>query len=158
VAGRLALSDRSKEVGMRTIGRGLAVTLLVAVAVGHAVVAHAVPYEEQSAGRRAAYTAGAVAANVLPVAPTYVEPRCLVPYILCKAVFAGMALVAAGESLVMSGGADLEQPRAILYRGFSGDWVVTPRDVAGETKVDVLPAAPPPAREKEDGGFVPPPL
>ncbi len=51
---------------MRTIARRLLATMLVAFAVGHGTVAYAVPFEELSGGRRALYTAGAVAANVLP--------------------------------------------------------------------------------------------
>jgi hypothetical protein len=60
----------------------------------------------------------------------------------------------------MSGGSDVPQAKAVLYRGFSGDWMITPRDIAGETKPDVLPEAPPPAEgeEKKNGDFKPPPL
>ena len=32
----------------------------------------------------------------------------------------------------------------MIHRGFGGDWVVTPRDIAGDTKPDVLPGAAPP--------------
>ncbi len=142
------------------IGRQLAATTtLVALSLGVAGGVRATPFEELSGGRRAMYTAGAVAANTLPGASALADSRCLPGYILCKATFAAFSLIAAGESLVMSGGSDLAQPRALLYRGFSGDWVATPRDIAGDTKVELLPEAPPPA----DGGkksdeFVPPPL
>jgi hypothetical protein len=151
---------RHREVGMRTIARRLMVAMLLAGTVGHGAAVFAAPWEELSRGRRALYTAGAVAANTLPVASSVVEPKCLPPYILCKLVFAAFSVVAAGESLVMSGGSDRDQPRAILHSGFSGDWYLTPRDVSGETKAEVLPAAPPPAQgdEKKEGEFVPPPL
>src|SRR5262245_25939167 len=145
---------------MRTIARRLTVTLLLAFAMGRGTVVQAVPFEELSAGRRALYTARAVAANTLPGASSLVEPKCLAPYIMCKFVFAAFSVVAAGESMVMSGGRDIPQAKAVLDRGFSGDWYVTPRAVAGETKVDVLPQAAPPAEgeEKPGAGFKPPPL
>jgi hypothetical protein len=114
---------------------------------------------EVTAGRRAWQTAKVVAANTLPVASAVVEPKCVQGYILCKATFAAFSVVAAAESLVMSGGSDMAQPRGILTKGFTGDWVVTRDDVAGTTKVDLLPEVAPPARGGDDGGgFVPPPL
>lgn len=144
---------------MRTITRQGLAAMLFACGVGHAVTAHAVPFEELSARRRAMYTAAAGAANVLPVASGVMEPKCLPGYILCKLTFAAMSVVVAGEQLVLSGGSDLPQTRAVLYRGFSGDWWLTPRDVAGETKAELLPDPPPPAdEEKKNGDFVPPPL
>jgi hypothetical protein len=144
---------------MGTIARRLMTALLLTFAVGRGTLAYAVPFEELSGGRRARYTAEAAAVNALPVASAVMEPKCLQGYILCKLTFAAFSVIAAGESLVLSGGGDLAQPKAVLYRGFSGDWVVTPRDIAGETKPDLLPEPPPPAEgEKKDGGFVPPPL
>lgn len=143
---------------MRKIARGITATVLAAFAVGHAGPAGAVPFEELPANKRALYSAGAVAANALPVASALVEPKCLQGYILCKLTFALISVVAAGESLVMSGGADMDQPRDIVYRGFSGDWVLTPRDIAGDTSPELLPGAPPPADDKKSGGFTPPPL
>lgn len=145
---------------MRTIARQLAATMLFALAMSRGGVAQAVPWEELSSGRRALYTAGAVAANTLPGASSLMEPKCLPGYIMCKFVFAAFSTIAAGESLVMSGGADTPHTKSILYRGFSGDWWITPRDVAGETKAEVLPEAPPPAEgeEKKSGDFKPPPL
>lgn len=117
------------------------------------------PAADGPSGRRQAlYTAGAVAANALPVASAFAEPRCIQGYIACKAMLALFSVVAAGESLIMSGGADREQPRAIVTRGFSGDWVVTPRQVAEGAKPDLLPEAAPPKTEKKEGEFVPPPL
>jgi len=143
---------------MGMIRRRLAWTMALTLA-GGAAAAWAVPYEELSGGRKALYTARAAAANVLPVASSLVEPKCLPGYIFCKLAFAAFSVVAAGESMVMSGGADMAQPRAILYRGFAGDWVVTPRDIAGDRKPEVLPEPPPPAggEEKGSGGFIPPP-
>ena len=144
---------------MRNIARGVLAAALVCGPIGLATKADAGSYEDLSARRRALYTAGAAAANVAPVASTIVEPKCLQGYILCKATFAAFSVIAAAESLVMSGGSDLEQPRSILTRGFSGDWVATPQDVAGTTKVEVLPdAAPPAGGDGKSGDFVPPPL
>jgi hypothetical protein len=99
-----------------------------------------------------------VAANTLPVASAFVEPKCIQGYILCKAMFAAFSVVAAAESLLMSGGSDLDQPRGILTKGFTGDWVVSREDVAGATKVDLLPEVAPPSGDDKGGGFVPPPL
>jgi hypothetical protein len=117
-------------------------------------------FEELSPRRRAHYTAGAVAANVVPGVSATVEPKCIQGYILCKASFAIFSVAAAIESVVLSGGSDMEQPRGILSKGFTGDWVVTPRDVAGETKPELLPevAAPSGGSKDEGSGFVPPPL
>jgi hypothetical protein len=145
---------------MGIVRRFAATTSMLGVMLGSTSGALATPYEELTSGRRALYTAGAAAANALPVASALVEPRCLQGYILCKVTFAAFSVIAAAESVVMSGGADRDQPRAILYRGFSGDWVLTPKDVAGDTKPDLLPEPPPPAEggEKREGEFVPPPL
>jgi hypothetical protein len=41
--------------------------------------------------------------------------------------------------LLTSGGSDLAQNRAILHRGFAGDWVVTGRQAAGDEPIEVLP-------------------
>jgi hypothetical protein len=140
---------------MRT-ARGLGAVVIVALTVGRVVVARAEPYDDRSPRAKALATAGAVAANTLPVVPTYVEPRCLLPYVLCKFVFAVGAVAAAGESLAMSGGSDMEQPHHLLHRGLGGDWFVTPRDMLGETKPDLLPEVAP---SGGGGGekFVPPP-
>src|SRR5262245_49507311 len=87
-----------------------------------AMDAGAVPFDE-SGGTRAAYTAVAVVANVVPGVSALYAPRCLPGYVLCKVLFAGASLVAATEQLVFSGGADRDQTRAILHHGFAGDWV-----------------------------------
>jgi len=144
---------------MRTIRRGVAAALLIVLAAWGPTVTHAASYEGSSAWRKAFYTAGAAVANVVPVAASVVEPKCLPGYIFCKLTFAAGSLLFAGENLVMSGGSDLDQSRGILYRGFAGDWVLTPRDIAGDTKPQVLPEPPPaPTQEnKGSGGFVPPP-
>ena len=141
---------------MRRTARGLGAVLIVALTVGRAVVSRAESYEDRSPRAKALATAGAVAANTLPVVPTYVEPRCLLPYVLCKFVFAVGAVTAAGESLAMSGGSDMAQPHNLLHRGLGGDWFVTPKDMLGITKPDLLPEVAPPSG---GGGekFVPPP-
>jgi len=114
---------------------------------------------EVTARRRALQTAGVVAANTVPGASAFFEPKCIQGYILCKAMFAVFSVAAAAESVLMSGGRDHDQPRGILTKGFTGDWVVTRSDVAGTTKVELLPeVAPPSSGEDTGGGFVPPPL
>jgi hypothetical protein len=65
--------------------------------------------------------------------------------VLCKALFAGASVVLAGGQIVLSGGGDLAQTRAILYRGFAGDWFLTWRHTAGEREPRPLPDPPPPA-------------
>jgi hypothetical protein len=144
---------------MRTIARRLLATMIVGLALGHWTVARAVPFEELSAGKRALYTARAVAANTVPVVSATTEPKCIQGYMLCKLSFALFSVVVAGETLALGGGGDMNQPKAILYRGWSGDWVVTPRDIAGDTKPELLPEPPPPAGgERKEGDFKPPPL
>lgn len=102
-------------------------------------------YDDLSGGQRAGYTALAVVQNVVPVASTLATPRCLQGYIACKFGFASISLLVAGESLLMSGGADLDHTRAILHRGFAGDWYVTGRHAAGDLQPQVLPDPGPPA-------------
>jgi hypothetical protein len=143
---------------MRTIRRGIAALLLVAPALSVST-ARAGSFDDSPNWKRALYTAGAVAANVVPGASSLIEPKCLPGYMFCKATFAFGSLLFAGETMVMSGGSDIDQSRAILYRGWAGDWVVTPRDIAGDRQPQVLPTPPPsPSDEgKGSGGFVPPP-
>jgi len=144
---------------MRMIARRLLATMIVGLVVGHCTAAQAVPFEELSRGKRARYTAEAVAVNTVPGVSAAAEPRCIQGYILCKLTFALFSGVVAGETLVLGGGGDMAQTKAILYRGWSGDWVVTPRDMAGETKPELLPEPPPPAGgERKEGDFKPPPL
>lgn len=113
-------------------------------------------YEEQSAARRALYTAGAVIANVLPGVSALVSPLCLPGYLLCKLSFAGFSLFAAAEQFTLGGDADTDQTRAILYRGFQGDWYLTGRHIAGYATAQPWPDPPPP--QEHGSGFVPPPL
>jgi hypothetical protein len=102
-------------------------------------------------------TSVAVIANVTPGVATLYAPRCLPGYVFCKAIFAGVSVIAAADQLAFSGGADMAQTRAILHRGFGGDWVITPRHVAREVTPEPLPEPPPPASGGE-GGWEPPPL
>ena len=106
-------------------------------------------FDDLPPSKRAGYTALAVAENAVPVVSTFATPRCLQGYVLCKATFAGFSLLLAGEQLLMSGGADTEQTRAILHRGFAGDWVVTPRHAAGDAPPQILPDPPPPTAAPE---------
>src|ERR1044071_864831 len=116
----------------------------------------AASYEERSGARRALDTGIAVVANVVPGVSALYAPRCLPGYVLCKAVFAGMSLIAAADQLVLSGGGDLEQTRGILHRGFAGDWYLTGRHVSGEATPEPLPEPPPPS--SGGGKWEPPPL
>lgn len=134
------------------------------VAVGGALIAAtltgpaaAVPYAQQSAARRALDVVGAVAANVTPLSTLY-APRCLPGYILCKAMFASFSLIAAADQLMFSGGTDLDQTDAILYRGFAGDWIITPRHIAGDAEPQPLPDPPPPKEGTPAPAWTPPPL
>jgi hypothetical protein len=131
------------------------VALLVGSLAGKASAAG--NYEEASTGRRALYTAVAAVANVMPVVSAFYAPRCLPGYIVCKLTFAGVSLIAAADQLLMSGGGDRAQTQAILHRGFQGDWVLTPRHVAGDAQPQVLPDPPPPPSEG-GGEWQPPPL
>ena len=115
-------------------------------------------FEDRSPTARALYTTGAVIANILPIASAVVAPQCLPGYIVCKLWFAGFSLVAAGEQLVFSGGAKTDQAKAILYRGFSGDWILTGAHVAGDANAAPWPQPAPPAHDATEGGFEPPPL
>lgn len=112
---------------------------------------------QRSPANEALLTGTAAAANVTPVLPSFYAPRCLTGYIFCKAMFAGVSVIAAADQLIFSGGGDMAQTRAILYRGFGGDWVMTPRHIAGEANPEPLPEPPPPAAGAE-GGWEPPPL
>jgi hypothetical protein len=114
-------------------------------------------YDDRPPLQRAGYTAAAVVVNVVPFASAVVAPTCLPGYILCKLSFAGGSVIAAGWQLVLSGGSDVDQTRAILARGFGGDWIVTPRQVAGEAQVEPLPEPPPPAHRTDGSGKMPPP-
>jgi hypothetical protein len=141
---------------MRKTGRGLSGAALVVALVLAAKVAVAEPYEQRPAYQRAFFTGMAVIANVVPIVSAFYAPKCLPGYILCKLTFAGFSAVAAADQFWFSGDADPAQTRAILQRGFSGDWYLTGRHTAGDVEPQPLPEAPPPA--PDSGGWQPPPL
>jgi hypothetical protein len=62
--------------------------------------------------------------------PGYTASKCLLPYPICKVMWAGISLVAAGEQLVTGG--DVEGAGSAVRRGFGGDWIVRPRHVSGD--------------------------
>jgi hypothetical protein len=141
---------------MRTLGRvllGTTLTLLVARSAEARV-----PYDDRPAYQRAAFTAGAVVLNVTPVLSGLVAPQCLPGYVLCKVGFALFNTAAAELHLLMSGFGDLAQTRAILYRGWAGDWYLSGRDVAGDHVPQPYPDPPPPERRGTHSGFEPPPI
>jgi hypothetical protein len=113
---------------------------------------------ERSGARHALDTGIAVAANVVPGVASLYAPRCLLGYVFCKSVFAAVSVIAAADQLVLSGGGDMVQTRAILHRGFAGDWYLTARHVSGEAKPEPLPEPPPPPSEGGGGHWEPPPL
>ena len=123
--------------------RRLARVLLMVGVVGltsSAPAAHAqAAFGDRPAWQRAGYTALAGVENVVPITSAFAAPRCLPGYILCKASFAGVSLIAAAEYVILSGGADMGQTRAILHRGFAGDWYLTGAHAAGDATPDVLP-------------------
>ena len=103
------------------------------------------PYEQRPALLRALYTGIAVVANATPIVSAVFAPRCLPGYVMCKITFAGSSLVAAADQLALSGGSDMGQTRAILYRGFAGDWYLTGKHIAGDLQPDPLPEPAPPS-------------
>jgi hypothetical protein len=112
--------------------------LALLVLIGAAVPAYA-DWDDRSAGQRAGYTTLAVVENIVPVTSALAAPRCLPGYFACKFSFAAISLLVAGEQLVFSGGTDLDQTRAILHRGFGGDWILTGAHAAGDVTPDPLP-------------------
>lgn len=137
--------------------RAVLATVVFAGYLAHAGSALAVSYEERSPAARAAYTGLAVIANVVPVVSTLYAPRCLLGYVMCKAMWAFVSVVAAGDQLVFSGAKGREQRRGILYRGFAGDWYLTGRHTAGDLEANPLPDPPPPS-DTEGGAWQPPPI
>ena len=137
--------------------RRLAVAAALAASLTAAGAARAASYDQQSRGMRALYTGVAVVANVTPFVSALYAPACLPGYLVCKLTYAGLSLAAAADQLVLSGGGDLAQTRAILHRGFAGDWYLTGRHVAGEVEPQPLPEPPAPAPESGGGGWQPPP-
>ena len=140
-------------MGVRTV-----LAVVFAVSLTHAGTAGAVSYEERSTAGRALYTSIAVIANVVPGVSTLYAPRCLPGYVMCKALWAFVSTVAAADQFVFSGGGDQVQTKAILYRGFAGDWFLTGRHTAGDVTPNPLPDPPPPAADSGGGGWEPPPL
>jgi len=143
---------------MRNLGRGVVAAALLAGCLAQSGVATAGAYEERSAGARAFYTGLAAAANIVPILSAVYAQQCLPGYIVCKLALAGISVVAAADQLILSGISDPEQARAILQRGFGGDWVLTGRHTAGDATPQPLPEAPPPRQEGASGGWEPPPL
>lgn len=141
---------------MRFTGTRVLAAALLAGYLLQAGSAGAEPYEQRSAFLRTLYTGIAVVANVTPIVSAIFAPRCLPGYVACKITFAGSSLVAAADQLALSGGSDMGQMRAILYRGFAGDWYLTGRHIAGDLQPDPLPEPPPPAAGA-DRAWEPPP-
>ena len=137
-----------RRFGMAALGACLAA----------AGAASAAPYDQQTPGMRAFYTGVAMVANVTPFVSALYAPTCLPGYVVCKITYAGLSLAAAADQLVLSGGGDLVQTRAILHRGFAGDWYLTGRHVAGDVEPQPLPEPPAPASESGGSGWQPPPL
>ena len=138
-------------------GRGLRLASAGLLMAAAAEPAAGVAWEERSAMSRGLYTTAAMVANVTPIVSAMVAKECLPGYLVCKASFAFVSGIAAVEQLVVSGGADREQTRAILYRGFAGDWFLTGRHVTGDARPEPWPQ-PAPSRGGGHGGFEPPPL
>jgi hypothetical protein len=128
---------------------------VVGLALGRLAPARAAD-DEHSALKESLYTGIAVVANVMPGVSALYAPTCLPGYILCKASFALVSLVAAGEQILMSGAQDWTQTEAILHRGFAGDWYLTARHVSGEATPQVHPE-PPPSTSPGGGQWEPPP-
>ena len=128
--------------------------VVLAAALVRVTNATAVPYDQQPPLAHALYSGAAAVANVLPFASAYYAPKCLPGYVVCKIAFAGASIVVATAQLLFSGGGDLAQTRGILYRGFSGDWFLTGRHIAGEAEPRPLPDPPPPSTT--GGEWVPP--
>ena len=140
---------------MQIVGSRLTGAVALAAVLTLASDSGAVPYDQQPAVARALYTGGAMVVNVMPIVSAFFAPRCLPGYIVCKITFAGVSLVAAADQFLLSMGGDTAQTRAILYRGFSGDWFLTGRHIAGEVEPRPLPDPPPPGQA--EGHWEPPP-
>jgi hypothetical protein len=141
---------------MRTLGRaalGAMLGALLARPVGARI-----PYDERPAYQRAAFTVGALVLDVTPVVSGLVAPQCLPGYVLCKVGFALFNTAAAELHLLMSGFGDMAQTRAILYRGWAGDWYLTGRDVAGDHVPQPYPDPPPAEHRGTHTSFEPPPI
>jgi hypothetical protein len=113
--------------------------LLLLVSVLASPRATLAAFEDRPGWQRAGFNVLAGIENVVPITSALAAPRCLPGYILCKASFAGISLLAAGAHLAWSFGGDMPQTRALLHRGFAGDWILTGRHAAGDVEPDVLP-------------------
>ena len=118
--------------------RGLAGATLVIAVLASSQAARA-EFDDRPGWQRAGYTALAGVENVVPIVSAVAAPRCLQGYLLCKATFAGLSVVTAAEHLLFTGGSDMAQTKAVLHRGFAGDWILTPRHAAGDAEPQVLP-------------------
>jgi uncharacterized protein YraI len=136
-------------------GSRLTSAALLAACLSQTTGAAAEPYAQRSPAVRGLYTGVAVVANVMPVVSALFVPKCLPGYIVCKLTFVAGSILVAADQLAMSGGADRIQTQAILRRGFSGDWVLTGRHIAGDTQAEPLPAVAPPS-ETDRGAWQPP--
>jgi hypothetical protein len=132
-----------------------AATLLAGSLASAAV--HAATWEERSTPARVGWTSLAAVANVVPIVSAVFAPKCLPGYIVCKITFAGMSLIAAADQLLFAGNGDTAQTKAILYRGFGGDWFLTGRHVNGDATPQPLPDPPPPTSAGDGGGAWEPP-
>ena len=118
--------------------RGFARVMLLVALVSSSHVARAA-FEDRPGWQRAGYTLLAGVENVVPVTSALAAPRCLQGFILCKLTYAGLSVVVAGEHLFFSGGSDLPQTKAVIHRGFAGDWILTGAHAAGDLEPVVLP-------------------
>src|SRR4051812_41563602 len=140
---------------MRFARRRIVCTALLAGALMPAVGGAAEPWEQRSVASKTLYKSVAMVANVLPGASSFYAPKCLPGYVFCKAIFAGISVIAAAEHLLLAGDGDLQQTRGILYRGFAGDWFLTGRHITGDRQAQPLPDPPPPSTA--GGAWEPPP-
>jgi hypothetical protein len=134
---------------MRLSRPGAATATILAAYLAHTPTATAGP----------GYTVVSVIANVTPIVSALYAPQCLPGYVLCKVSFATASVGAAAGQLLLSGWTDTAQTRAILYRGFGGDWILTSAHVSGKEQAQPLPTPPPPPEgDDADGEWVPPPI
>ncbi len=142
---------------MRITRTRLVAAAMLAGCLLHTGRAAAEPYEQRSPAQRALFTSVAMVANVVPIVSAIFAPHCLPGYVVCKATFAGVSLIAAADQLALSGGGDMAQTRAILHRGFAGDWYLTGKHIAGDVAPQPLPEPPPPPSAGGGGEWTPPP-
>ncbi|MFN8543176.1 MAG: hypothetical protein U0807_03080 [Candidatus Binatia bacterium] len=118
--------------------RAIIIVSLVGLLGGYAAAAGPT-YDNISPANRAGYDVAAAVLNIAPIASAYAAPKCLPGYVPCKILAAGFNTLAAGVQLIFSGGSDLAQTRAILHRGYAGDWYLTGRHVAGDAAAQPYP-------------------